>query len=143
MADVFIEDFRSYDEIIAIATRLLHLVVQGEAEHLIEPGRFWVRRVDGQSGRPSDADLWDMLATDEYECLNSDHSDYCRCLAEAAQTDPRQLRVIDPAPAPLWYIPCPQRGEHATLTECWMCWCDVERDALIPAQALAPRELDT
>lgn len=32
-------------------------------------------------------------------------------------------------PGPLRYVPCPQAGQHARLTDCWMCWSDAHVDA--------------
>ncbi len=25
------------------------------------------------------------------------------------------------------YVPCPRRGSHLRLVDCWMCWCDEHR----------------
>jgi len=27
----------------------------------------------------------------------------------------------------LEYVPCPRRGAHLRLVDCWMCWCDEHR----------------
>ncbi len=27
----------------------------------------------------------------------------------------------------LQYVPCPRRGTHLRLVDCWMCWCDEHR----------------
>lgn len=36
------------------------------------------------------------------------------------------------------YVPCPRRGEHTKLTECWMCWSDVMSGAALEYDALTP-----
>jgi hypothetical protein len=40
------------------------------------------------------------------------------------------------------YIPCPCRGEHLRLTECWRCWSDVHRGAAVEFDVLAPAAWD-
>lgn len=39
-------------------------------------------------------------------------------------------------PPPLPLLPCPRRGQHQRLTDCWMCWCDVMRGAVVLPEAL-------
>lgn len=39
-----------------------------------------------------------------------------------------------PPPKPL--IPCPRRGQHQRLTDCWMCWSDVMRGAALEPEVL-------
>lgn len=41
-----------------------------------------------------------------------------------------------PHDRPIGYVPCPRRGAHLTLTECWMCWSDVMRGAALEPQVL-------
>jgi hypothetical protein len=41
-----------------------------------------------------------------------------------------------PVFGPLPLIPCPNRGTHARLTDCWMCWCDVMRGAVLEPEVL-------
>jgi hypothetical protein len=36
------------------------------------------------------------------------------------------------------FTPCPERGRHQRLVECWMCWCDVMRGAALEPEVLAP-----
>lgn len=31
-------------------------------------------------------------------------------------------------PGPIQYVPCPQKGQHERLTDCWMCWSDAMLD---------------
>ncbi len=43
-------------------------------------------------------------------------------------------RVAGPTP----FVPCPRRGTHGLLTECWMCWSDVMRGAALEPEVLSP-----
>lgn len=36
------------------------------------------------------------------------------------------------------FLPCPQRGTHTDLRQCWMCWSDVHRGAVVETDVLAP-----
>ena len=42
-------------------------------------------------------------------------------------------RVAGPTP----FIPCPRRGTHEVLTDCWMCWSDVMRGAALEPEVLS------
>ena len=33
-------------------------------------------------------------------------------------------------------VPCPRRGIHERLTDCWACWCDVTRGHVAPERVL-------
>jgi hypothetical protein len=37
------------------------------------------------------------------------------------------------------YVPCPDRGTHLRLTDCWRCWADVMRGADIETEVLTDR----
>jgi len=52
------------------------------------------------------------------------------------QPDPADgmRRVAGPTP----FIPCPRRGTHELLTDCWMCWSDVMRGAALEPEVLSP-----
>ena len=39
-------------------------------------------------------------------------------------------------PRPLPYVPCPARGEHQSLTDCWRCWSDVVRGASLEPEVI-------
>jgi len=39
-------------------------------------------------------------------------------------------------PRPLPYEPCPDRGRHERLTDCWLCWSDVMRGVLLEREAV-------
>lgn len=43
----------------------------------------------------------------------------------------------DERPVPMPYMPCPRRGSHQRLVDCWMCWSDVHRGAAVECDALA------
>ena len=47
----------------------------------------------------------------------------------------RNQRGTREAP-PKNYVPCPQRGTHSRLTDCWMCWSDVMRGAALEPEVL-------
>ena len=49
--------------------------------------------------------------------------------------------INDEAP-PTPYVPCPRRGAHLRLTECWACWCDAHRGACLEVDVLAPDAWD-
>lgn len=40
------------------------------------------------------------------------------------------------------YSPCPRRGTHHRLSECWACWCDVQLGACLEVDVLAPEAWD-
>jgi len=52
---------------------------------------------------------------------------------EGGQTDEPQQRS-----GPFCYVPCPRRGTHLKLIECWACWCDVMRGAVAAELVLRP-----
>lgn len=45
--------------------------------------------------------------------------------AQPTPDDPPSLEVNPEAPGPQPFVPCPERGTHLRLTDCWMCWSDV------------------
>lgn len=51
---------------------------------------------------------------------------------------PRPIE-LGPIPCPEAYdkyVPCPGRGTHLRLTECWACWSDVHRGAVVETDVL-------
>jgi len=50
------------------------------------------------------------------------------------QPDPAAGMTRDSGPTP--FIPCPRRGTHELLTDCWMCWSDVMRGAALEPEVL-------
>jgi hypothetical protein len=55
---------------------------------------------------------------------------------------PEGVRIVDVArapwnqPRPVPYSPCPDRGLHEQLTDCWLCWSDVMRGVLLEPEAV-------
>lgn len=48
--------------------------------------------------------------------------------------------AVDDTPAePQPYVPCPRRGTHAVLTECWLCWNDVVHGYALESEVLATK----
>lgn len=39
------------------------------------------------------------------------------------------------------HVPCPRRGLHARVAECWLCWTDVAFGYATASQVLAPEEV--
>lgn len=54
----------------------------------------------------------------------------------AFESDPAAGMKRDSGPRP--FIPCPRRGTHERLTDCWMCWSDVMRGAVLEPEVLTP-----
>lgn len=50
--------------------------------------------------------------------------------------DPDPAVGMTPHTGPTPYVPCPHRGTHTRLTDCWMCWSDVMRGAALEAECL-------
>ena len=43
---------------------------------------------------------------------------------------------VDDAIGRYTLVPCPKRGRHLRLVDCWMCWSDVHRGAISSQEAL-------
>lgn len=85
-------------------------------------------------------DLYEALAV-----VATTFADPARFESEEEYFSKRQpaLKVVtSPAAGPKPFIPCPRRGTHLRLTECWLCWSDVGRGACTEAEALAPDAWD-
>lgn len=67
------------------------------------------------------------------------HPETCTCddCLEAAGI--RKIRAIA---ATMPYVPCPNRGKHLRLTDCWACWSDVHRGACLETDVLATEAWD-
>lgn len=48
----------------------------------------------------------------------------------------RIAEEVEARPEPDPFLPCPDRGTHARLTDCWMCWADVHRGAAVETDVL-------
>ena len=68
---------------------------------------------------------------DEFDDLLLDDGTWWRSLAAGlrllAEHDAQQTAFwpVDDFVSTKRYVPCPRRGTHLTLVECWMCWCNV------------------
>ena len=138
MAVVIIDDLNDVEDVVELMNYLARALASGNTEHLTEAGTLTLTR----GAEPTVAHLEDLvrLDQDDEECQVAWHREGCSCVADAAATDPRQGIVVDAErhEGPVRYVPCPRRGTHARLTECWMCWCDVHRGAATRAEVLAP-----
>jgi hypothetical protein len=70
-------------------------------------------------------DVGHGVAVGELRCMRADHDSGFRCDLIAA-------------PVPTSHLaPCPRRGFHLRLTECWACWSDVVRGSALETDVLA------
>lgn len=129
MAVLVIDDVTSAGDVLALARHLLDLLAHDNVEALVSPGTVTLSR---GSSPISDQDLADLVDLhDDYACIDPRHREGCSCRYDAAHTDPRQRRLLEAArhDGPVPYVACSKRGQHTRLTECWMCWSDVQRGA--------------
>ena len=137
MAILVVDDVNDVQHLVDLMTYLAQALATGETHALVGEGTFTLTRSDS----PSPALLHDLVRLGEHEfCSDPHHRAGCSCVEDAANTDPRQLRLLDGDrhDGPVPYVPCPERGQHRVLTECWMCWSDVHRGAITEQQALRP-----
>ena len=137
MAVVIIDDLHDVEDVVELMNYLARALASGDTGHLTDAGTFTLTR----GPEPTVAQLEDMvrLEDDNPECLIAWHREECSCAADAAATDPRQGIVVDADrhDGPVRYIACPDRGQHAWLEDCWMCWCDVRCGAVALAEVLS------
>jgi len=136
MAVVIIDDLNEVEDVFELMTYFARALESGDIERLFEEGTITLTKGPG----PSPNQVADLvrLDIDDEKCQVPWHRDGCSCVADAAATDPRQGVVINAErhDGPVPYVPCPMQGLHAALTECWACWCDVQREAIEAADAL-------
>ena len=136
MAVVIVDDLNDVEDVVELMNYLARALATGNTEHLTEAGTLTLTR----GPEPTVAHLEDLvrLDQDDEDCQVAWHREGCSCVADAAATDPRQGIVVDAErhEGPVPYLPCPGRGTHARLTECWMCWCDVHRGEIAASEAL-------
>lgn len=114
MTNIFIRNVRNLDDLLA--------AISAMTEAFRDAARF--RQPENVFSR-SDEDE----AVDECGCTE------CRpALMEACETT---LGV-----SPQRYLPCGQRGTHLRLVDCWACWCDVRRGAVLEVDVLSPDAWD-
>ena len=137
MSVVVIHDLEDPFDVLLLARHLLDLLATGDLEDILGSGTLHLSRT--QRPVPSEEQLDDLVRPDDdYTCQVPHHRDSCSCRQDAAATDPRQLRLLEAAwrEGPVPYLPCPKAGTHSRLTDCWMCWSDVQRGALDIDQVL-------
>lgn len=78
----------------------------------------------------------------EEESFSKRPAEDCDCDDCQRQRDTERVEPVAEIAAPEPYIPCPRRGTHLRLTECWACWCDVHRGACLEVDVLAPEAWD-
>lgn len=61
------------------------------------------------------------------------------CAPDQPLPDPASVAV---AVGPAQFVACPDRGQHARITECWPCWSDVHQGRCDLAEALHPDHYD-
>ena len=138
MAVVIIDEFHDVEDVVELMNYLARALASGNTEHLTEAGALTLTR----GSEPIVAQLEDLVRLDEedQECLVVGYREGCSCVGDAAATDPRQGLVVDAErhDGPVPYVLCPERGRHARLADCWMCWSDVYREAANRTEVLAP-----
>lgn len=141
MAILTIDEIYDRDCIRHLINYLIDALESDEADRLTEPGELLT--LNGP--QPSTTRLMQIVRMydERYYCDNGFHLDDCTCVRDAAHTDPRQgvLLHMTHVDLPRPRIHCPERGSHRELTECWACWCDVERGALFEDEALRTWEV--
>lgn len=116
-------------DLIDLIAHLTQALASGDIEDFLDEGTLTLSK----STTPSAAQIEDLVRLDDsLECKANEHRIGCSCRSDAAATDPRQGVVFNPPrhSGPVPYVPCPQQGSHEVLTECWMCWSDVQRGAI-------------
>jgi hypothetical protein len=138
MAVIIVEDVTSAQDIAGLIGYLTGVLANGETEAFC--GQETVRLSNRERVPSADAleEFVDLHGDDE--CYDPDHRDGCSCRLDAADTDPRRgtLFEVTRASGPVAYVPCPSRGTHGALTDCWMCWSDVMRGVIEESVAIAP-----
>ncbi len=79
----------------------------------------------------------------EEEYFSKGPQEGCECEDCQRKRNARNPEPIAEIAAPMPYMPCPNRGTHLTLQECWACWCDVHRGGCLPSDVLSPEVVET
>ena len=136
MAVLVVDDIVDPQDIVNLVTYLTGALARGEADGFCSQGTVTLTR----GNVPSADQLADAVRLGQEEsCENPLHRPMCSCIEDAANRDPRQLILVD-APrheGAVPYVVCGDAGTHARLTDCWMCWSDVNRGAITVDQVLA------
>lgn len=141
MALLVVEDVATAGDIASVITYLSEVLASGNAEAFCAEDTVRLSRAQSAPSVGDIETLVDLYGDDD--CFEPDHRDGCSCQADGAAMDARQLALFDlPHQAgPVPYVPCPQRGTHERLAECWMCFSDIQRGAINLADVLAPAPL--
>ena len=135
MAVLIVDEVTEVRDVVELITYLAGALASGNTDGLLGDGTFTLTRL----ASPTPDQLHALVRLDEDEtCTNPLHRPGCSCIEDAANTDPRQLALLEAArhEGAVPYEACSNRGHHALLTECWMCWSDVQRGAITVQQAL-------
>jgi|GEM_PF-1599454 len=137
MAVLIVDDVAEVHDIVELINYLVDALASGQTEGLLGEGTFTLTR--SNTPTPTPAELHELVRLDEEAiCTDPFHRPGCSCVEDATNTDPRQGILVD-APrhhGPIPFVPCPDRGRHEQLTQCWMCWSDVHCGAITVEQAL-------
>jgi len=137
MAILVVDDIADVHDIAELIHYLSRALAEGDVESFISEGTFTLTK--NPLPTPTADQLADLVRLDEVEeCENHGHREGCSCQSDAADTDPRQGILLDAErhDGPLGYVLCSNVGQHTRLTDCWMCWSDVQRGALALEDAL-------
>ena len=137
------DSINSRNDIASLIAYLSDVLANGEIDYFLS-----CEVVNLTSSPPvemiTDQQLHDLVDPfdEDYFCPKPDHSLECSCVYDAAHTDPRQRVLLDAdrASGPVPFVACSDRGLHARLAECWMCFTDVERGAIAESDVLLPIE---
>jgi len=136
MAVLVVDDITEIHDVVELVTYLTSTLANGDVEPLLDQGTLTLTKRDN----PTATQVADLVRMDEENvCEDTSHRVRCSCQKDAANTDPRQLTVVE-APrtsGPVPYEACLRRGIHESVTDCWMCWSDVMRGAVPQAAVLA------
>ena len=146
MGDFTIKGINSIDDVNRLVAKFQEYLSAGQDEFLFSEGYLeWNFDCEElEEFLPTVEELHELvdLYDDEYECFNLDHRLGCSCCWDAAHTEPRQGKFFEVSPnsGPVQFVPCTSRGTHSTLTECWMCFTDVEFNRMTAQEALRDPE---
>lgn len=120
MAVLVVDDIKEVYDLVQLIAYLSRALADGDVDRFTEDGTLTLTK----GSAPTPADIAGMVRMGEQElCENPDHRDVCSCRTDAANTDPRQgiLLAAHHQDGPVRYEPCPQRGTHGDVRDCWMC----------------------
>ena len=140
MAVLVINDVTCDDDLVALTNYLIDAIAGGHLAEFTAPGTLYLNRGPSSPTTPTVSEVADIVDLDgDYSCTNPHHREGCTCVYDAAHTDPRQLKLLEALrhDGPVPYVRCSKAGTHHKLTDCWMCWSDVQRGSLTELDVLA------